>query len=71
MINSGKCPKCDATISNVKVEDVIINTGTATNLRGFSYLCPKCETVLSIQMNPLTLNQDLQNNILDSLKQRP
>jgi hypothetical protein len=59
MINAGKCPKCEKTITAVSVEDVSLNGGLRVTWKGFSYSCPSCHTVLGVQMNPLTLNSDL------------
>lgn len=68
MINTGKCPKCEKVIYDVSVEDIVLKVGFQRAWKGFSYLCPHCKTIISIQMNPLTLNDDLKNNVLNSLK---
>lgn len=63
MINVGKCPKCERTITTVAVEDVSLNVGFQPKWKGFSYSCPSCHTVLGVQMNPLTLNSDLVSEL--------
>jgi len=68
MINSNKCPKCDRVITKVQVEDVTIQVGFTQNWKGFSYGCPSCRAVLGVQMNPLTLNDDLKIEILKALR---
>lgn len=69
MINAGKCPKCDKTITNVKIEDVKVGTVGSTNkLRGISYLCPSCNAVLSVQIDPVALKTDIINGVLQGLK---
>lgn len=67
MINVGKCPQCQKPIRHVKLEDVDINTERGPRWKGFSYLCPSCSCVLSVQMNPLTLNDDLKASIIEEL----
>ncbi len=57
-MNTGKCPKCEQAIDNVIAEDISINDTKQPRWRGFSYSCPSCKTVLSIQINPLALNID-------------
>jgi len=68
MIHSGKCPHCQKVINNVKVEDVDIMVGFQSQWKGFSYQCPSCNCVLGVQMNPLTLNDDLKEDILEEVK---
>ena len=35
--------------------------------RGFSYSCPNCQTVLSVEMNPLTLKDDILGELQANL----
>lgn len=63
MINTGKCPKCEKTVTNLNVEDVTLNVGFQPKWSGFSYSCPSCRSVLGVQMNPLALDTDLVNEI--------
>lgn len=59
LMNSGKCPKCDASVQMVKVEQ-ITSKPIPGNQRheGVSYLCPLCNTVLGVNMAPITLQQE-------------
>lgn len=63
MINSGKCPKCESIVSHVATEDVTLNVNLQARWKGFSYSCPRCRTVLGVQMNPLTIQVDIVNDI--------
>ena len=69
MPNTGNCPYCKKPVRNVKVEDVDIHIGVRPRWRGFSYLCPSCNCVLSVQMNLLVLNDDLVTSIGKSARQ--
>ena len=68
-MNINKCPKCDRVISTVSAEPVEIALSRSDRYRGHSYSCPHCESVLSIQMNPLTLKDDIIGEIQTSLEQ--
>ena len=65
-MNTGKCPKCDNPINNAIVEDVSLDIAGKPRWRAFSYSCPSCKTVLSVQMNPLTLHFDLVNSLKEA-----
>lgn len=57
----GKCPKCNTIISKVTVESVEVEG--AKSYKGVSYLCPSCDCVLSVQIDPVALNADLANKV--------
>lgn len=67
MIHTGICPYCKERVPKVKVEDVDMGYGRF-RLRGYSYQCPSCNSVLGVQMNPRTLNNNLKDDILKELK---
>ena len=68
-MNTNKCPKCDKPINKVDLEDVEIIMSPKDKCRGFSYSCPHCRIVLSIEMNPLTLKADILALLQKDLKQ--
>ena len=68
MINTNKCPKCDRVITDVCVEDVSISVVFQPKWKGFSYACPHCRAILGVQMNPLTLNDDLAHKVKKMLR---
>ena len=60
MINLGKCPKCEKIISKVKYENISASSGIGgTEWNAISYCCQSCNTVLSVQIDPVALNTDL------------
>ncbi len=67
MENTSKCPYCQTVIQKVNVEEVEICVDPESSRQGFSYLCPSCNSVLGVQMNPITLNEDLKNEMLREL----
>ncbi len=68
MINVGKCPKCQGIIRNVKTEDISMDVGFQSVWKGFSYLCPQCSTVLSVEINPILLKEDMITGVVKALK---
>jgi hypothetical protein len=54
----GICPKCDAQIDRVTIEQIYAFHGDSP--RGaLSYLCPSCQCVLAVQLDPLSLKDDV------------
>jgi hypothetical protein len=68
MPNSGKCPHCKASVSEVKIENVVINGGEE-KYRGVSYLCAACLAVLCISFDPLTLKAETVAEVADILRE--
>lgn len=82
---TGKCPYCQTLITSFEVEDVDAAVLLQPRWKGFAYLCPACRTVLSVQINPLTIrantanelsqkvgrNEGLLAQILDLLQRQP
>ena len=68
MINIGKCPSCGTIIGNVILENVTVNVGFSPAYNGVSYVCPSCNIVLGIQMDPIALNADLSDEIIEKIK---
>jgi hypothetical protein len=69
MFNTGKCPYCQAMISNSVVETITIEGGTQS-YKGVTYLCPSCHSVLSVSIDQIALNADLVNRLLKALGSR-
>ncbi len=68
MINTGKCPKCESTITNVKIEGVDVYVSMNKRWRGVSYICPSCNSVLSVQIDPVALKTDIINGVVKKIK---
>ncbi len=50
----GKCPECKASVMRVNAQAIDIVDGTRS-LKGVTYNCTKCSTVLSVDIDPLAL----------------
>jgi hypothetical protein len=51
---AGKCPACRKVISNVSIDHVRMSAGLASQLpyHGVAYLCPFCEVILGVGIDP-------------------
>jgi len=65
-IESGGCPKCNGRLNRVNVEHAEI-VGGGTNDKGINYVCPHCNTVLSVAIDPLALKSSIVSEILRAL----
>lgn len=68
-MNYGKCPKCEQYINNVNTESVDVSVNLTPKYLGVSYLCPLCNTVLSVGIDPLALKTDIVSGIAGILRQ--
>ena len=63
----GRCPKCEAPIAEAIAERIAINApgGIWT---GISYLCPSCQVVLGISIDPIAHGDDLVSEIVEKIR---
>jgi len=60
MIASGKCPKCEKRITRVKIDSILGSVGIGQpDWKIASYSCPSCNSVLSVQIDPLAIKADI------------
>jgi hypothetical protein len=65
--HNGQCPNCKTTISHVQLEGISVKA-KGGNWNGVSYLCPSCNCVLSVGIDPVALKTDLVREILENLR---
>jgi hypothetical protein len=64
----GTCPKCEATVSSVQIRNVTVSAGIGgPSWNGIKYLCPTCNCVLSVAIDPVALKNDIVSAILLAL----
>jgi hypothetical protein len=63
---AGKCPKCEAHLKRVKAQYVDVETPKDT-YKGVSYVCPFCQTILSVSVDPLAVKNGAVLAILKAL----
>jgi hypothetical protein len=65
-----KCPTCNKAISTAMCESIQIQAAgyDGYSLRGVAYNCPLCRATLSVQADPVALNDELIVRITRLLK---
>jgi phage FluMu protein Com len=67
VIHTGKCPKCDEVMPTIKIQGVTAKELFGASWNAISYQCPKCDTVLSVEMDPVALKSDIVNEVAKRL----
>jgi phage FluMu protein Com len=65
----GKCPKCEQLITQITAGHVTISIPGGDKWNGISYTCPHCQTILSVQIDPIAIKNDLIKELLNRLRQ--
>lgn len=64
MINAGKCPKCEKTVTRLKLEGLDATVGVAgSSWKAITLLCPSCNTVLGASIDPIAIKTDIINSL--------
>jgi hypothetical protein len=64
---SDKCPICESLVSEVSAERVEIKAGEIS-YRGISFACLVCHSILSVQMDPWALKNELVAELKTALR---
>ena len=62
----GTCPECGNLLTSVRIETVPMQSPGAP-WHGIKYVCPFCNCVLSVAIDPFALKNDIVNEILKAL----
>jgi hypothetical protein len=63
------CPKCGKLIGTVNIKDITVNAGINRNRwNGIAYMCPFCQAILSVAIDPIALKSDIVDEIIQKLK---
>jgi len=69
IIHAGECPKCGRVVSTCRIENVTALAGIGgASYKAISYSCNSCKAILSVQMDPIALENDVVNRLLKALK---
>ena len=69
-IPTGKCPKCDAVVREVEIQEVAGTIGFGeTPKRCIVFLCPasSCKAVLGVQIDPIAVSAVLRDFVESEL----
>jgi len=64
-----KCPKCEKAIPRVKLVAIKAQQGT-TVWNCVSYNCPLCDSILSVQIDPTIIREEIVGEIKALLRRR-
>lgn len=65
----GKCPKCEHLVTKAVIHGLDAGVPFGPTWKGISLNCPSCNTVLSIQIDPIAIKADIIAGLLKALKQ--
>jgi len=57
----GKCPKCDAVVSSLKLDAVDATFASGSGFKAVILCCPKCNVILGTQIDPIAVRTDTVN----------
>jgi hypothetical protein len=57
------CPECNTTISHLNIQEMTSSAPFGTEWRTIAFLCPMCQKILSIQIDPIAIRTDIINAI--------
>lgn len=66
-----KCPRCEQDITHINMEEITGKASSQKSWKCIAYTCPQCSTLISVQMNPLTLQTDILNGVRALLSAQP
>lgn len=67
---AGKCPKCEQVLSAVSIADITGNVNFQETWKCIAYSCPSCQTILSVQIDPIAIKTSLVAQIEALRKQK-
>ena len=65
----GKCPSCHQLVTYVRLTASQIHADTGEQWVGVNYLCPTCETILSVAIDPVALKADTVTGVIRRLRE--
>jgi len=65
---SNKCPKCQNSLHRAVINDISLDVPGGKTWRGLAYVCPDCDTILSVQMDPIALKSDTIEGIASRIR---
>jgi hypothetical protein len=69
-INTGMCPHCQFVLKQVELEMLELTVQGVPAHRGYSLVCPHCQTILGVGFDPLSTNRELIDDVDEKLRAR-
>ncbi len=68
MFTTGKCPSCKKVPASVNIQAMPVNQNFQAKWNGVSYVCPHCQTILGVGIDPVALKTDTIDGVLAGLR---
>lgn len=65
-----KCPKCEQVVRHATVNEISLDVPGGSSWLGLAYVCPACQTILGVQMDPVALKTDTIAGVAEFLRRR-
>jgi hypothetical protein len=59
----GLCPYCKTMLTRLKLEEMTCSAFMGTQWRGIAYVCPNCQNILNVSIDPIAIKTDIINEI--------
>jgi phage FluMu protein Com len=63
MAMTAKCPHCEKHLNSIRIDDITLNAFPGVDRKGVVYTCPMCFKVLSVEINPLAVRDEIVGQI--------
>lgn len=67
IMTTGVCPSCKKALPRVNGGSTTIQVGMST-YDGFAYSCPSCNAVISVEIDPIAMKNDIVESLLQRLR---
>lgn len=64
------CPECNSLVSHLNIQEMTSSAFFGTQWRTIAFVCPTCQKILSIQIDPIAIRTDIINAIANITKNR-
>jgi hypothetical protein len=61
------CPHCEFVLKQVELETLELTVQGVPTHRGYSMVCPHCQTILGVGFDPLSMNHDVIHDVGERL----
>ena len=65
---AGKCPHCNVQLSYVNLQTCDVHVAGHNRWVGSSYICPACQAILSVSIDPIALKTDIIEKVVEEVK---
>ena len=62
------CPECNSTVSHLNIEEMTSSAFFGTQWRTIGFVCPSCQKILSIQIDPIAIKTDIINAVVSAIR---